>query len=223
MKRILLVEDDPDLSAGLLFALGEDGYEVTRAATAKEARACMRGPFDLAVLDVMLPDGNGFDLCREIRRRSAVPVLFLTSRDDELDIVKGLDGGGDDYVTKPFRLHVLLSRVKALLRRGGGADAHPQLGNVRAEPEKSRAYAGGTELPLTSTEYRLLTALLRHAGQILKRENLLESLWDSRGDYIDDNTLSVHIRHLREKLTAAGSTAVIVTVRGLGYRMEEKP
>lgn len=222
MKRLLLVEDDPDLTAGLLFAFEEEGYAVRAAANMKEARALLDEPFDLTVLDVMLPDGSGFDLCRELRQRSAAPILFLTSRDDELDIVKGLDGGGDDYVTKPFRLRVLLSRVKALLRRSGTGSLR-QLGNVRLDVEKGRAYAGSSELPLTSTEYRLLSMLLGHAGQILQRAQLLESLWDSRGEYIDDNTLSVHIRHLREKLAAAGSTAAIGTVRGLGYRMERKP
>lgn len=222
MKHILLVEDDPDLAAGLQFALEEEGYETKHAANMKEARALLDEPFDLTVLDVMLPDGSGFDFCRELRQRSGMPVMFLTSRDDELDIVKGLDGGGDDYVTKPFQLRVLLSRVKALLRRGNPG-ANPQLGNVRVNTAKGRAYAGTNELLLTSTEYRLLSILLGHAGQILQREQLLEHLWDSRGEYIDDNTLSVHIRHLREKLLAAGSTAVIETVRGLGYRMEMKP
>lgn len=221
MKRILLVEDDPDLAAGLLFTLKEEGYETKHAANKKEACSLLSEPFDLAVLDVMLPDGSGFDLCREIRQRSDMPVLFLTSRDDELDIVKGLDGGGDDYVTKPFRLRVLLSRIKALLRRSG-TETPAQLGNVRLDLEKGRAYVGSAELLLTSTEYRLLSMLVSHAGRILQRGQILSSLWDCRGEYIDDNTLSVHIRHLREKLTAAGSTAVIVTVRGLGYRMEMK-
>lgn len=223
MKHILLVEDDTDLSEGLLFAFEEDGYTVECAANMNKAHALLNRPFDLAILDVMLPDGSGFDLCREIRQQSNMPILFLTSRDDELDIVKGLDGGGDDYVTKPFQLRVLLSRVKALLRRGGTDNERLHLGNVHAEPEKGCAYCGSTELPLTSTEYRLLLTLLCHAGQILQRTQLLESLWDNRGEYIDNNTLSVHIRHLREKLDAAGSMAVIVTVRGLGYRMEAEP
>lgn len=221
MKQILLVEDDPDLAAGLQFALEEEGYTTKHATNMKEARALLGEPFDLTVLDVMLPDGNGFDLCRELRQRSGMPVLFLTSRDDELDIVKGLDGGGDDYVTKPFQLRVLLSRIKALLRRGNSG-TNLQLGNIWVDTEKGRAYAGTAELSLTSTEYRLLSMLLGHAGQILQREQLLGYLWDSRGEYIDDNTLSVHIRHLREKLSASGSTAVIETVRGLGYRMEMK-
>ncbi len=117
MKRILLVEDDPDLAAGLLFALKEEGYETKHAANKREACNLLNEPFDLAVLDVMLPDGSGFDLCREIRQRSDMPILFLTSRDDELDIVKGLDGGGDDYVTKPFNPLELVARVKSQIRR----------------------------------------------------------------------------------------------------------
>jgi len=221
MSRIFLIEDDNDLATGLLFTFEEDGFQTIRAATASEARAAFREPFDLVVLDIMLPDGNGFDLCRELRTISDVPVIFLTSYDDEINIVMGLDGGGDDYVTKPFQLKVLMSRIKAHLRRHNSAQTSvPQAGNVRLDAQRSRACIGQEELQLTSTEFRLLVLLATHTGQIMTRKQLLDLLWDNRGDFIDDNTLSVHIRHLREKLDAAGSTAVISTIRGLGYRLE---
>jgi len=221
MSRILLIEDDNDLAIGLLFTFEEEGFQTNRAATVAEARTAFREPFDLAVLDIMLPDGNGYDLCREMRKISDMPVIFLTSCDDEVNIVMGLDGGGDDYVTKPFQLKVLMSRIKAHLRRHNSVQTSaPQAGNVRLDAQQNRAYIGQEELQLTVTEFRLLTLLVYHMGQIMTRKQLLDQLWDNRGDFIDDNTLSVHTRHLREKLDTAGSTAVISTIRGLGYRLE---
>jgi DNA-binding response OmpR family regulator len=223
MNCIFLIEDDSDLSAGLLFTFAEEGYQTIHAATCREARKMFHQPFDLVVLDIMLPDGSGYDLCRELRTVTDVPIIFLTSCDDEVNIVMGLDGGGDDYVTKPFQLKVLMSRIKAHLRRREAVDAKAlQAGNVRLDVRRGRAYVGQEELFLTATEYRLLLILVSHMGRILKRQQILDSLWDGKGEYIDDNTLSVHIRHLREKLTAAGSTASVGTVRGLGYRLEAK-
>lgn len=222
MSRILLVEDDGDLAAGLLFTFEEEGFETLHAATAKDALAAFHEPFDLAVLDIMLPDGSGYDLCRALRKTSNVPVIFLTSCDDEVNIVMGLDGGGDDYVTKPFQLKVLMSRIKAQLRRQSAAQSRSfTAGNLSIDPERSRACVGGKELPLTATEFRLLSILVAHTGQIMTRQQLLDILWDGRGEFVDDNTLSVHIRHLREKTEAALCTAKIHTVRGLGYRLEE--
>jgi DNA-binding response OmpR family regulator len=224
MSRIFLIEDDEDLATGLLFTFEEEGYGAFCASTAKEARSLYTEPFDVVVLDVMLPDGSGYDLCRELRKRSDVPIIFLTSCDDEVNIVMGLDGGGDDYVTKPFQLKVLMSRIKAHLRRH--SPSHPSLsqfppaGNVQVDSLNSTARVGQDTLPLTVTEFRLLSMLVTHYGQIVTRQQFLTALWDNRGDFIDDNTLSVHIRHLREKLDAAGSTAAIGTVRGLGYRLE---
>ena len=220
MSKILLVEDDNDLAAGLLFTFEEEGFQTSYAATAVEARAAFHQPFDLVVLDIMLPDGSGYDLCRELRKTSDVPVIFLTSCDDEVNIVMGLDGGGDDYVTKPFQLKVLMSRIKVQLRRHSSAQAPLATGNISLDTEQSRACVGEKELQLTVTEFRLLTLLVRNMGQIMTRKQLLDRLWDNRGDFVDDNTLSVHIRHLREKLEASGSTAVISTIRGLGYRLE---
>lgn len=221
MSCIFLIEDDDDLSAGLLFTFAEEGYRTIHAASCREARAMLRLPFDLVVLDIMLPDGSGYDVCRELRAVTDVPVVFLTSCDDEVNIVMGLDGGGDDYVTKPFQLKVLMSRIKAHLRRRTDPDMRSlEAGNVRLDARRGRAFVGKEELTLTATEYRLLLLFVSNVGQILKRGQLLDELWDGKGEYVDDNTLSVHVRHLREKLTAAGSTAAVGTVRGLGYRME---
>jgi DNA-binding response OmpR family regulator len=222
MARILLVEDDEALAVGLLFAFAQEGYKTVRAAGAVEARRIFaQDEFDIILLDVMLPDGNGYELCKEFRNVSNIPIVFLTSCDDELNVVMGLDGGGDDYVTKPFALRVLLSRIKAQLRRGSSSvPGSLHAGNVVLNLEQGRAFAGDEELPLTATELRLLGLFLRHAGQALTRGQLLGRLWDNKGEFIDDNTLSVHVRHLREKLDAAGSTVEIVTLRGIGYRLE---
>ena len=221
MPTILLVEDDAALSAGLTYTLEEE-YAVLHARTAEQAReAFQNGSFDLVLLDVALPDGNGYDLCRELRARSDKPVIFLTACDDEASIVRGLDMGGDDYVTKPFRLKELMSRVKAQLRRGtASASAVLTAGNLKIIPQQSRAEVAGKELSLTMTEYRLLSVFCLHLGQTLTRASLLDKLWDNRGEFIDDNTLSVHVRHLREKMNDAGCTAEIITARGIGYRLE---
>ena len=222
MPTIFLIEDDDALAAGLLFTFEEEGFTTLHAANAARARELFeQEPFDLIIMDVTLPDGNGYALCREFRTTSQVPIIFLTACDDEINIVMGLDGGGDDYVTKPFRLKVLMSRIKAQLRRVQTVESTLlRTGNLTVNLEQSKAYAGKAELFLTATELRLFTFLLRHSGQTLTRTQILNHLWDNRGEYIDDNTLSVHIRHLREKLESAGGTASIVTVRGIGYRLE---
>lgn len=222
MATILLIEDDEALAMGLLFTLEEEGYRAIRAAGARKARELFaQGGFDLILLDVMLPDGNGYELCKEFKSANDIPIVFLTSCDDEVNIVMGLDGGGDDYVTKPFQLKVLMSRIKAQLRRNRKEPLSLlRVGNLSVNLEQSKGTAGGKEIPLTGTELRLLAALVRHAGQTMTRTQLLDQIWDSKGEFIDDNTLSVHIRHLREKLDAAKCSACVVTVRGVGYRME---
>lgn len=222
MAKIFLIEDDEALAMGLLFTLEAEGYQTVRASGARQAREIFaQGGFDLILLDVMLPDGNGYDLCKEFKKSTDIPIVFLTSCDDELSIVMGLDGGGDDYVTKPFPLKVLISRIKAQLRRSSkDQSAKIRFGNLAVDLEQSQAFSGGKKISLTATELRLLATLVRHAGQTLTRTSMLDRLWDSKGEFVDDNTLSVHIRHLREKLDAAASTACIVTVRGVGYRME---
>lgn len=275
--QILLVEDDEDLREGLSFALEHEGYSVSVATRIAEAETLLaRRSMDLIILDVMLPDGSGFDLCRRLRDglpsdgaetptagappgaagtsgrapdgsagaaarnagaaapNAGAPVIFLTARDDEIDVVRGLDLGGDDYVTKPFRLRELLSRVQARLRRAGEAppDADEprrsedggDSGTAPLSIDRGRAEVRrhGRAVPLTATEYRLLLALAENPGQTLTRDRLMDRIMGIEDAAVDDNTLSVYIRRLREKLEEdPASPAWIVTVRGLGYRYED--
>jgi two-component system response regulator RegX3 len=225
-KTILLVEDDEILSSGLAFTLEREGYRVTRAARLAHAeKALATATFDLIVLDVMLPDGSGYDLCTSVRRRSGVPIIFLTARDEEVDAVRGLETGGDDYVTKPFRLKELTARIKAALRRaedGPHESAVVKSGPITIDLAASRVYRGTEEIRLSAGELRLLALLAGHPGQTLTRVTIMERLMDSEEPFVDDNTLSVYIRRLREKLEDDPSEpARILTVRGIGYRWEE--
>ena len=199
MSRILVLEDDEIIRRGLRFILSKNGYEPVEAATLAEARE-LYGSCVLCLLDVMLPDGSGIDLCREIRQTSSVPVIFLTCVDDDVRISNALDLGADDYVTKPFNSAVLISRVNAVLRRTGGrADELP-------------------DMELTEIERRLLEYFRVNKNRILTREQILGQLWDSRGEFVNDNTLSVRINRLRAKLDKAGSKGRIMTVKGVGYK-----
>lgn len=205
MERILLLEDDKSLVTGLTLALGRAGYALDTARTLAEAgHLWQAGRYDLLMLDVTLPDGTGFDFCREVRRTSGVPILFLTASDEEMDIITGLDLGGDDYITKPFKLGVLLSRVHALLRRAGGFGAQQATelcsGGIRVDLLAGRAEKNGVPLELTAAEYKLLCLFLRSPGQVLTKETILNALWDCEGNYVDTNTLTVYIRRLRLKV-----------------------
>lgn len=230
MPMVLLLEDDAALAEGLAYALPKNGFAVQAARSIAQARAALRArQFDLLLFDVTLPDGSGIALCGEIRRDGdTTPLLFLTAADEELDIIRGLDGGGDDYLTKPFRLGVLCSRMRALLRRGGAQDASSgaetlHSGDLRIDLAGSRVRLGGQTLALTAAEYRLLCLLVRHAGQTLTRQVILDALWDGSGDFVDDNTLSVYVRRLREKVEAdPGAPRRLVTVRGFGYCWREE-
>lgn len=214
--RILLAEDDDFLRSGLMEMFQKEGYEVESAGTCSAAISAFESsPFDLVILDVMLPDGNGFAICSQIRKSSgSVPILFLTACDDEIQIVRGLDSGADDYVTKPFRLLELLSRVRALLRRN--VKSVPASGNIVVNEDNMTVQISGEKIYLTPTEYHILCILLRNRGIIVTRDSLLQGIWDCEGAYVDDNTLSVHISRLREKIGASN----IKTVRGVGYRWE---
>ena len=223
MYRILFVEDDLSLIGGLSFALGRQGYEVETARTRREAEALWRdGAWDLVLLDVSLPDGSGYDLCADIRRTSRVPILFLTAADEETDIIMGLDLGGDDYLTKPFKLAVLLARVNALLRRSGRS-ARPEtelcscgirMGLLDREVRKN-----GVPVELTAGEFRLLRLFMEHPDVVLSPEQILGRLWDCDGNYIDSSTLTVYIRRLRAKIEdCPGAPRRIVTVRRMGYK-----
>jgi DNA-binding response OmpR family regulator len=222
---ILILEDEEDLRTGLTFALEQEGYGVATAATVAEAsRLVGSRRFDLLILDVMLPDGSGFDFCKSVRAGGAatqrdVPIVFLTAKDDEIDVVRGLETGGDDYVSKPFRLRELLSRVKARLRRTGRDVTGASL---VVDPRSAVVLKRGRAVQLTASEYRLLLALFEHPGQVLSRDQLADRLLGLDDAAVDDNTVSVYIRRLREKLEDDPSHPChIVTVRGLGYRYEE--
>ena len=221
MTKILLVEDDKSLALGIVYTFKEDGFECVHAHTVKEARELFDSSFDIVVMDVELPDGNGYDLCKEIREKSDIPIIFLTSYDDEINIVMGLDMGADDYVTKPFQLKVLMSRIKANIRRRTPQRSNIiKAGNLQINTELCAAFVGDSKLELTATELRLLTLFITNSNKTLTRESILERLWDNQGKYIDDNTISVHIRHIREKLRSFDSDATIITIRGIGYRLE---
>lgn len=223
MKHIFFVEDDLSLMNGLSFALKKQGYELTVAATRAEAEQLWEnGKYDLVLLDVTLPDSSGFDLCRRIRETSKVPVMFLTADDEETDIIMGLDIGGDDYITKPFKLAVFLSRVNALLRRSenfGEADTELASNGIIVRRTKGEACKNGTPLDLTAGEYKLLCLFMENPDIVLSPEQILSKLWDCDENYIDNNTLTVYIRRLRTKIEDDPSVPrSIVTVRRMGYK-----
>ncbi len=227
MKTILLVEDEKTISMGLDYSLRQEGYDVILCASAAQARDAIGSKhFDLALLDLNLPDGSGYDLCRLIRAAGDTPVVFLTAFDDEINVVMGLDMGADDYISKPFRVRELMSRLRTILRRAEksleSADVL-QLGDVTINTKQARVTRNGDEVPqLTALEYRLLLTLAAHSGQVLSRSQLLEGIWDIAGEFVNDNTLSVYIKRLREKLgDDPQSPRLIQTVRGLGYRAGE--
>lgn len=215
--KILLVEDDKYLRDGLEELLTKEGYEVKTAAGFSDGKKlCNEGNFNLMIFDVMLPDGNGVELCKYVRENEIyTPILFLTACDEEFQIVRGLDSGADDYVTKPFRLQELLSRIRSLLRRRGN---NSTLASKCIEINSSNMSVkkDGEKVFLTPTEFQILNMLIDSKSTVT-REILLDKIWDSDGNYIDNNTLSVHISRLREKI----GTDHIITVRGIGYRWEE--
>lgn len=211
-ENILLVEDDSYLSQGLTELLQKNGYVPFPAAALSQARAAIQSrSFDLLILDVTLPDGDGVSFCQELRGQGCTaPILFLTARDEEFDIVRGLDAGGNDYVTKPFRIQELLSRIRVLLRKDFGPLAR---GSLQIDTQRMQVSRAGEILPLTLTEYRILLCLIRQRG-VTTRDILLNALWDNDGKFVDDNTLSVHVSRLREKI----GSSHIQTIRGVGYK-----
>ena len=223
MERILYVEDDPGLIDGLQYTLEAGGYEVNNAGTVRKALALFReNAYDLLLLDVTLPDGTGFDICREVRRGSTVPIIFLTASDQEISIVKGLDMGGDDYITKPFRLNELLSRIKALLRRSGQfsrAESVLEANGIRVDTAERLVWKHGEQIELPLVEYRLLCLFMKNPNHLLTRELILDRMWEGNGNYVDDNTLSVYIRRLRNKIEDTPNVPkYLLTERGIGYK-----
>ncbi len=219
--RILLVEDDPAIVRTLSAFLESEGFSVVSKSSEKPAVSAIEAaPFDLALLDVSLARGSGFPVC-EAAKAKGIPVIFLTASGDENSVVKGLDMGADDYITKPFRPRELVSRIKSVLRRSGRETVLTLGNSVTVDPEKGLVLRDGEELRLSALEYRLLMAFVNHRGRLLTREKLLEDIWDIAGDYVNDNTLTVYIKRLREKLgDEGGEQQIIKTVRGLGYRMD---
>ena len=223
MKRIFFVEDDLSLISGVSFALKKQGYEVENARTSLEAdRLWMNGKYDLIILDVSLPDGSGYDICRKIRETSKIPIIFLTAADEEKDIIMGLDIGGDDYITKPFKLAVFLSRINALLRRSdhfNQPDTGLKSNGIYVNLLKGEAYKDGMQLDLTASEYKLLCLFMENPDVVLTPEQILSRLWDCDTNYIDNNSLTVYIRRLRTKIEDNPSEPKnLVTVRRMGYR-----
>ena len=223
MSNILLLEDDLSLINGLSFALRKQGYGLEVARTIKEADTVWaEGKYDLLILDVSLPDGSGFEICEKVRQTSKVPIIFLTASDEEVNIIMGLDMGGDDYITKPFKLGVLLSRINALLRRAGDfsqTETEIYSNGLKAVLTQGKVYKNGELLDLTAGEYKLLCLFMQNPGTVLSKEQILENLWDNEGNYIDNNTLNVYIRRLRTKVEDNPSDPqMILTVRRMGYK-----
>lgn len=223
MSNILLLEDDLSLINGLSFAFKKKGFELVVARTLKEADSLwMDGKYDLLVLDVSLPDGTGFEFCKKVRQVSKVPIIFLTAADEEINIIMGLDIGGDDYITKPFKLGVLVSRVNALLRRAkdfSSADTQLESNGMKVLLLQGQAFKNGKLLDLTAAEYKLLCLFMRNPNMVLTKEQILDKLWDCDGNYIDSSTLTVYMRRLRIKIEDNPSEPqMLLTVRGMGYK-----
>lgn len=223
MNRLLLVEDDEPLALGIEFTLKDEGYEVFRASTVNEGKALLKqGGFDLILLDINLPDGNGYDLCRYIRLNSEVPIIFLTALDDEVNVVLGLDIGGDDYITKPFGVRELLSRIKALIRRNSKSiSAGNKLRSESIIIDTSTAVVkkNGEDITLTAQEYRLLLIFMSKPHILMKRDEILSNLLEGAEAFFDENTLSVYIKRIREKIEDnPKEPSYIVTQRGMGYK-----
>ncbi len=220
MKTVLLVEDDKTIVMGLEYSLRQEGYAVITAYTAAQAKAAVnQTPFDIAILDLSLPDGSGYDICRLIKAGGDKPVVFLTACDDEVNVVMGLDMGADDYITKPFRVRELMSRLRTVMRRSDReAGDEICIADVKINTKQAKVTKNGEDITLTALEYKLLLTLAASPGRVLSRSQLL-SVWDLAGEFVNDNTLTVYIKRLREKIEDnPQDPKIIQTVRSLGYR-----
>lgn len=229
MIKVLFVEDDLPLALGIEYTLTQEGFDIVHAKNLEEAREKYKSlDFNIILLDVMLPDGSGYDFCREIRKESELPIIFMTACDEEVNVVLGLDMGGDDYVTKPIRVKELISRINAVLRRKGirstkSSEERIRSGNILIEPLKYKVYKSGVNIDLTAIEYKLLLILIKNKGNAIERITLLEKLWDVEGNFVDGNSLTVYIKRLREKIEDdIKRPKYIETVRGIGYRWAER-
>ena len=234
--RVLIAEDDPIIVEGLKIALSQEGYEVEAFGDMSSAIEAVKKEvhYDVCLLDITLPDGDGYQICKSIRERSDVPIIFLTACDDELHTVLAFENEADDYISKPFRIRELLARMKAVMRRRTGStscvsgagkkqddESKPiEIGRNILDIRSGRVMRNGEEIFLSAAEYRLLLTFVRNRGLLLTRQQIINSMWDSAGDFVNDNTLTVYVRRLRTKLEQEGDEPVIQTVRGMGYRME---
>jgi DNA-binding response OmpR family regulator len=222
--EVFLLEDDAAIGMGLSYALENEGYKTTLTKTVSEAlKLVEEKAFSLYILDLTLPDGSGYDVCKAIRQKTDAPVLFLTAYDDEVNVVMGLELGADDYISKPFRIKELLARMKSVLRRCkiDNPDGCVRIKNLEIRTGEAKVFKDGKEIILTAMEYRLLLILLNNRGHILSRTALLENIWDVAGDFVNDNTLTVYIKRLRDKIEdEPENPSIIRTVRGMGYVIE---
>lgn len=221
--KVLLVEDDSAIVENLTEFLREEGFAVTAVdGQAKALEWLKREEAGLILLDVTLAEGNGYSACTAIKMKYQIPIIFLTALGDEFSVVTGLDMGADDYISKPFRPRELVSRMRSVLRRAGKKEAAARIGNLTVDVEKGVILREGEEVFLSALEYRLFLVFFNHRGKVLARGQLLEEIWDIAGEYVNDNTLTVYIKRLRDKIEAdPQKPEIIKTVRGLGYRMEE--
>lgn len=224
--NILLVEDDEAIGLGIEYSLKGEGFSVIRKKSVKDGiKAYDEDKIDLALLDVGLPDGTGYEVCSHIRKKAQTPIIFLTACDDEVNVVMGLEMGGDDYITKPFRIRELIARMRAVLRRHNISEDNGY--NLKSEDillkmKDAKVYVRGEEINITPMDYKLLLYFMQNSGQVLTRGQLLNKLWDEGGEFVDDNTLSVYIKRLREKLEKDSSKPeYISTVRGMGYKWDK--
>lgn len=222
--KIFLLEDDEAIGIGLTYSLENEGYNVTLAKTVGDAMKIISSEsFALYILDLTLPDGSGYDVCKRIKEIGDLPVIFLTAFDDEVNVVMGFDLGADDYISKPFRVKELLVRIKSVLRRYNkeSADGIVKIKDLIINTNEAKVYKNNNEIILTAMEYKLLLILLNNRGSVLSRGQLLENIWDIDGDFVEDNTLTVYIKRLRDKIEEDPAQPVYIkTVRGLGYVIE---
>lgn len=224
--HILIVEDDRTIASGLQYSLEQEQFTTTLCQNATDATRLIEQQLhtiDLCLFDLSLPDGSGYDLCRLVKQKQDIPVIFLTAFDDEVNVVMGLDMGADDYITKPFRVRELISRIHSVLRRYHKQASSPILtiGSVEINTQDAKVNKNGSEILLTALEYRLLLIFGKHTGQVLSRAQLLDQIWDVGGDFVNDNTLTVYIKRLREKLEDDPQRPTLIkTVRGIGYKVE---
>lgn len=222
--KLFLLEDDNAISMGISYSLTNEGYEVTTAKSIKEGlKIIEKESFSLYILDLNLPDGSGYDVCKEIKKQGDLPVIFLTAYDDEINVVTGFELGADDYITKPFRLKELSVRIKSILRRYNKDSENGiiAISNIKIKTKQAKVYRDNSDIMLTSMEYKLLLTLVENKGRVLSRNVLLEKLWDIDGDFVEDNTLTVYIKRLRDKIEEEPNKPLIIkTVRGLGYIIE---